>query len=124
MAEVRTFRDLLVWQRAMQLVKEVYQASQRFPREEMYGLTAQLRRSAVSIPSNIAEGHGRHATSDYVRFLRIATGSLFELQTQIEIAKELMYLQDNDHEKLDAKSRELERMLTSMVNKLVAKKGR
>ena len=86
---VRTFRDLLVWQKSMVLVTDVYRASSEFPTHERYGLSSQIRRCAVSIPSNIAEGFGRHSATDYIRFLTIANGSLYELQTQIEIALNL-----------------------------------
>jgi four helix bundle protein len=80
---VQSFRDLLVWQRAIQLSVSIYRLTQVFPREELYGLTSQIRRSAVSVPSNIAEGHGRLSTGEYRQFLGIARGSNFELQTQI-----------------------------------------
>lgn len=86
---VQSFRDLLVWQRSIQLSVSIYRLSQDFPREELYGLTSQMRRSAVSVPSNIAEGHGRLSTGEYRQFLGIARGSNFELQTQIEIARAL-----------------------------------
>jgi len=84
-----SFRDLVVWQRAMQLTVAIYRLSQKFPREEIYGLTSQIRRSAVSVPSNIAEGHGRLNSGEYRQFLGIARGSNFELQTQLEIARAL-----------------------------------
>jgi len=84
-----SFRDLTVWQRAMQLTVSIYRLTREFPREEIYGLTSQIRRSAVSVPSNIAEGHGRLNTGEYRQFLGIARGSNFELQTQLEIAREL-----------------------------------
>jgi four helix bundle protein len=83
---IKTFRDLIVWQKSMVVVTDVYRITGRFPREEMFGLTSQMRRCAVSIPSNIAEGYGRQATGDYICFLQIALGSLYELQTQLEIA--------------------------------------
>jgi len=86
---VQSFRDLLVWQKAIQLSVAIYRLTQGFPREELYGLTSQIRRSAVSVPSNIAEGHGRLGTGEYRHFLGIARGSNFELQTQIEIARAL-----------------------------------
>jgi four helix bundle protein len=82
-----SFRDLIVWQRAMQLTIAIYQLTREFPREEIYGLTSQIRRAAVSVPSNIAEGHGRLNKGEYRQFLGIARGSNFELQTQIEIAR-------------------------------------
>ena len=84
-----SFRDLLVWQRAMQLTVAIYRTTRGFPREELYGLTSQIRRSAVSVPSNIAEGHGRLNSGEYRQFLGIARGSNFELQTQLEIARAL-----------------------------------
>ena len=82
-----SFRDLTVWQRSMQLTVAIYRLTQKFPREEMYGLTSQIRRSAVSVPSNIAEGHGRLNKGEYRQFLGVARASNFELQTQIEIAR-------------------------------------
>ncbi len=84
-----SFRDLVVWQRAMQLTFAIYRLTQEFPGEEVYGLTSQIRRSAVSLPSNIAEGHGRLNTGEYRQFLGIARGSNCELQTQLEIARAL-----------------------------------
>src|SRR4051812_16115353 len=88
----RNYRDLIVWHKAMDFVTEVYRASTAFPKVEIYGLTAQLRRAAVSIPSNIAEGQGRGSDAELVRFLRISHGSLRECETQIEIAQRLGYL--------------------------------
>ena len=82
-----SFRDLVVWQRAMQLTVAIYRLTQKFPHEEMYGLSSQIRRSAVSVPSNIAEGHGRLNKGEYRQFLGVARASNFELQTQIEIAR-------------------------------------
>ena len=82
-----SFRDLVVWQRAMQLTVAIYRLTQEFPREEIYGLTSQIRRSAVSLPSNIAEGHGRLNKGEYRQFLGVARASNYELQTQIEIAR-------------------------------------
>ena len=84
----------------MVLVTEIYKITKTFPAPEMYGLTSQLRRSAVSIPSNIAEGYGRNSTNDYKRFLQIAVGSLYEVQTQIEIAFNLKYLDEQSIKKL------------------------
>ena len=118
MAQIKTYRDLIVWQNSMALVTEIYKLSKSFPKDETYGLTSQMRRCAVSIPSNIAEGYGRNSTSDYVRFLRIAAGSLYELQTQIEIAFKLEYLRKTDFDGLYESTREIERMLTSLSRKL------
>ncbi|HEY1985381.1 MAG TPA: four helix bundle protein [Terracidiphilus sp.] len=86
---VQSFRDLVVWQRSKQTAVAVYRLTKEFPREETYGLTSQMRRAAVSIPSNIAEGHGRISTGECRQFLGIARGSDFELQTQLEIARAL-----------------------------------
>lgn len=85
---------------------------------EIYGLTSQLRRCAISIPSNIAEGYGRHSTQDYIRFLQIATGSLYELQTQVEISMNLEYLGQSEAERIYSLSREMERMLSSLIRKI------
>ena len=118
MATVNNYRDLLVWQKAMSLVTEVYKITQSFPPSEVYGLTSQIRRSAVSIPSNIAEGYGRNSTADYKRFLQISVGSLFELQTQIEIASNLNYISKNIFDNFFEKTRELDRMLWSLIKKI------
>jgi four helix bundle protein len=104
---VKTFRDLLVWQKAMQFITDLYRGTRYFPKEETFGLTSQIRRSAISIPSNIAEGFGRRSTDDYLRFL----------QTQLEISKNLEYLATGEFEKLYESSREIERMLVSMIHK-------
>jgi len=115
---MKTFRDLMVWQRSMDLVTEVYKISKRLPDDETYGLISQIRRCAVSIPSNIAEGYGRNSTNQYVHFLRIAAGSLYELQTQMEICLNLQYIDKMEFEDLYESSREIERMLSSLIRKL------
>ncbi len=102
----------------MTLVTKVYQSTKLFPKEELFGLTSQIRRSSVSIPSNIAEGYGRDGKNDYLKFLNISLSSLFEMQTQIEIAKNIDYLNENDFTILYNDSRELERMLISFINKI------
>jgi len=106
----------------MTLITEIYRLSKTFPNEESFGLTAQMRRCAVSIPSNIAEGYGRNANHDFVRFLRIATGSLYELQTHIEISMNLGYLNKGDFDNLYEFTKEIERMLFSLTKKLREKK--
>ena len=118
MATVNSYRDLVVWQKAMTLVTEVYSHSQSLPASEIYGLTSQLRRCAVSIPSNIAEGYGRNATEDYKRFLQIAVGSLFELLTQIEIALNLTYIRKGQFDAFFNKTNELDKMLYSLITKI------
>jgi len=115
---MKTYRDLLVWQKAMILVTNIYKSTESFPKEEMYGLTQQIRRCAVSIPSNIAEGCGRGSNSDYSRFLQIALGSLFELQTQLEIAFNLNYTKQERFNEIFEMSREVERMLTSLIKSI------
>lgn len=119
---MKTFRDLLVWQKSMSFVTEIYKASKSFPNEENFGLTSQIRRSAVSIPSNISEGYGREGVGDYLRFLNIAMASLFELQTQIEIAYNLEYLSEIIFKNLYELSREIERMLSSFIRTIKSKR--
>lgn len=121
---IRTFRDLIVWQKAMVLVTNVYRASSEFPKSEQYGLSSQLRRCAVSIPSNIAEGFGRDSTNDYLRFLSIANGSLYESQTQLEIARNLEFLNEQQFTQLFEQAREIERMLSSLIRKLKEQSGK
>ena len=124
MSDIRTFRDLLVWQKSKALVKNIYALSKGFPKEENYGLTSQMRRCAVSVPSNIAEGYGRRSNLDFLRFLRIACGSLYELETQVEIAMDLAYLDGRSYETAIADTNEIERMLSSFIRKLEENKKR
>jgi four helix bundle protein len=113
-----SYRDLRVWQLAMELVTAVYAQTRSFPREEIYGLTSQMRRSAVSIPSNIAEGKGRSTDPDRAVFFGYARGSLLELETQILIAKHLEYVASSEAEKLMANSAQLGRMLNALIQSL------
>jgi len=113
-----SFRNLQIWQKAMALVTKIYKSTQKFPKEELFGLTSQIRRCSVSIPSNIAEGYGRTSDPEMIRFLNIATGSLFELQTQLEIAFNIEYLDRETFNNLYADSRELEIMMVSFSNKI------
>lgn len=115
---MQTFRNLLIWQKAMTLVTKTYQTTQSFPKQELFGLTSQIRRSAVSVPSNIAEGSGRKSNNDFARFLNIGIASLFEFQTQIEIAKNINYLNENDFKNLYEDTRELEAMMVSFLKKI------
>jgi len=116
--KIRNFRDLEVWKKGIEIAKDVYQMTSGFPREEVYGLTSQMRRASVSVPSNIAEGFNRFHNKEYRRFLYIALGSCAELETQVEIAGELKYIDDKGKgfllEKLDHESR----MLRNLIKKL------
>ncbi|MCP2027705.1 four helix bundle protein [Flavobacterium sp. HSC-32F16] len=112
------FRKILVWQKSISLVTKIYKATSTFPKEEMFGLTSQIRRSSVSIPSNIAEGSGRESTKDFLRFLYISLGSIFEMQTQLEIAKNIIYINEEEFNLLYEDSREIERMLASLIRKI------
>lgn len=115
---MNTFREIKVWKKAMDFVTKLYKVSQSFPKEELFGIISQMRRSAVSIPSNIAEGFGRKSSTEFKRFLRISMGSLFELQTQLEISKNLEYLTDLEYDELYQDSREIEIMLSSFINSI------
>lgn len=112
---IHSYKDLIVWQRAMELVVSVYELTEKFPKEEVYGLTSQMRRSAVSIPSNIAEGRYRGTRKDYLHFLRISYGSGAELETQIEIAKKLSNTKNLDYSKADSLLEEVMKMLNVMI---------
>ena len=118
MAKIESYRDLIVWQKSIQLVKGIYQLTRSFPKEELYGLVMQMRRSSVSIPSNIAEGYGRNSKSDYLRFLKIAVGSLYELQTQLEIALELSFTRKDNISDILKLGIEIEKMLVSLIRNL------
>jgi four helix bundle protein len=117
-SEIHSFRDLTVWQKAMTLVEQVYGISKHFPADERYGLTSQLRRASVSVPSNIAEGYGRHSTRDYIRFLQIALGSLNEMQTQLELGVRLGFVDLDSVNSAKGLCTEIEKMLVSLIAKL------
>ncbi len=118
---VNSYRDLIVWQRAMDLVVTAYRLTKRFPVEERYALVQQVRRSAVSVPSNIAEGHGRNHLGDYLRHLSIARGSLMELETQLLIAGRMAYIGRVDGDGILEKSAEVGRMLSGLIRTLQEK---
>ncbi len=118
---LKNYKELKVWQKSYGLCLEVYRITKGFPKQETYGLTSQIRRSAVSIPSNIAEGYGRKTTADYLRFLYIAYGSVCELETQILLSGDLSYIPSVDLEVLKDKTAEVERMLKSMIKSLQKK---
>jgi four helix bundle protein len=116
--EIRNYRDLLVWQKAMDLVFASYELAKRLPHSEIFGLIAQIRRAAVSIPANIAEGHGRRHTGDYIHHLSMARGSLLELETHLLIAVRLSYLKSEDIEAVLKMTDEEGRMLSGLIGKL------
>ena len=113
-----SFKDLRVWQEAMKFVVQVYAVTTQFPRHELYGLSNQIRRAAVSIPSNIAEGKGRRSDREFGNYLLHARGSLLEVQTQLMIAKELQYMNNDDALRILASSDTIGRSLNSLVNSL------
>ena len=111
---MKTYKDLIVWKKAIMLVTEVYSIALSFPKEELFSLTSQLKRCAISIPSNISEGYGRQSRKDYVRFFKISRRSLYEMQTQLEIAGNLKFLNQNNLQNLIGKCNEIERMLNKL----------
>ncbi len=117
-APIRSHRDLIVWQKAMALVKDVYELSSGFPRVETYGLTSQLRRAAVSIPANIVEGQGGRLPKEFVQFLGNARGSLLELDTLIEIACQLGYANKARHVVIQGKVDEVGRLLNGLIRSI------
>lgn len=118
---IRSYRDLVVWQRSFQLAIAVYRFTKDFPKEETYGLTAQIRRAAISIPSNIAEGNARQRKLEYIQFLQFAFGSGAELETQLLIAKEIGFLSSSTFGKLQNKLSETMMMLNALISKLKRK---
>jgi len=119
--EIRSYKDLVLWQRAMELTSLAYQFSVLLPPDERFGLTSQLRRAAVSVPANIAEGRQRSTTKDFLRFLSIAAGSLAELETLIELAGRLYQFQSAQVNELAKAADEVGRMLRSLQQRLEAK---
>ena len=115
---VQHYRELIAWQKAMDLMLAVYGATNRFPPNEQFGLTNQVRRATVSIPSNIPEGQGRSTTKDFIHFLYVARGSLQEVETQITIAQRLDYFEDDGHTPLLARCQELSRILNGLIRSL------
>jgi four helix bundle protein len=113
-----TYHDLKVWQNAMELTVAAYRVTQKFPTHETYGLAAQMRRAAVSIASNIAEGKGRSSDKELLQFLSHARGSAYELQTQIELAQMLKYLTEADEQELIQKSQSVGRMLNKLISSI------
>lgn len=119
---IQNFKDLIAWQKSHLLVLDIYTATKQFPKDEMFGLTNQLRRAAVSIISNIAEGFGRRTVADRVHFYDMARASLHEVQAQLLVAHDVGYLADDMHEMLDEHSIECHKLLTGLINKTKGEK--
>jgi four helix bundle protein len=115
---IKTYMDLKIWEKAIAFVTEIYKIPSNFPKSEMIGLTSQLRRASISVPSNIAEGYGRKSKAEFIRFCQIAMGSLFEAQTQLLIARNLGYMPDDVYNNSLDDSREIERMISSFISSL------
>ena len=115
---IRTYRDLVAWQKGVDLTDLVYRITRTFPADERFGLVSQMRRACVSIPANIAEGYGRAAKQEYIRFVQIARGSLFELQTHVEVARRQGWLGDSDLTKFQAHAEELDRIVSGLLRSL------
>jgi four helix bundle protein len=112
-----TYQDLRVWQEAMDLAEQVYRATSEFPKHELYGLMSQMRRAAVSVPSNIAEGKGRRSDPEFMRFLYCARGSLLELQTQLLVARRLQYFSEEMAAGLCRRCDGIGRLLNALINR-------
>ncbi len=117
---MRDYKKLKVWEKAHQFVLDVYRATASFPPDERFGLTREVRRSAVSVPSNVAEGCGRESERELARFLSISAGSATETDYQLLLARDLHYLDERTHQALDAQAQEIKKMLNSFIRKLTA----
>jgi four helix bundle protein len=115
---MHNFRELKVWQEAMEIAKHTYKATMTFPKSEIYALTSQMNRAAISIPSNIAEGAGRNSNKGFTQFLNIAIGSCFELETQMILAFEFSYIPKDDFDMFILNINKLERMINSLMSTL------
>ena len=115
---IRGYRDLIVWQDSMDLVVAIYRITATFPKDERFSLVDQLRRAAVSVPSNIAEGHGRSRTGDYLRHLSVAVGSLNEVETQVQIARRLEYISEDDQRQALDSCNGIAKMLGGLIRAL------
>ena len=118
MEKIRTHKDLEVWKNSIKLVTQIYEKTNKFPKVELYGLTSQIRKSAISVPSNISEGAGRNHTKEFIQFLYISMGSLAELETQLIIASNLNYLSDQVFENLNLSIIEIRSQLSGLIKSL------
>lgn len=119
--KINSYKDLIVWQKSMDLARIVYAASQKFPKEETYGLTSQIRRAVVSVPSNIAEGYARKSSKEYLQFYCIAYGSVLELQTQLILCRDFGYIASANFRRIESLTEEVSKMLHALILKLNAK---
>ena len=120
-AAAKSFKDLLVWQKSHELAKRIYKLSKAFPKEEVYGLTSQLRRAAVSVPANIAEGQSRHHLKEYLQGLYIARGSLGELDTHLIVSERLGYISKEDLQEMEKSIIDVQKPLQGLINTLKAR---
>ncbi len=116
--EIKSYRDLLIWQKGRVIVKKTYEICADMPTEELYSLQSQLKRSAISIPSNIAEGYGRNSTKNYIHFLKISRGSLYELETQMILAKDLNFITEEQFSEIAETITEEAKMLNSYIKSI------
>ena len=124
MADDGNYKNLIVWQKSITLVTLIYKLTAKFPSEEKFGIISQMRRAVVSIPSNIAEGHARRTTGDYIRFVSIAEGSLAELETQTIVSIKLDFCTESETTEIFSLMEEIRKMLNSLRRSLLAKMGR
>jgi len=118
---LKNYKDLRVWQNSYQLCLEIYRVTSKYPTQERYNLVSQIRRAALSVPSNIAEGYSRKQLPEYIRFLHIAYGSLAELETQLYLSRDLSFLKEEEFQALHRKVKDLERMLSALIESLKKK---
>ncbi len=121
MDRITSYKDLLVWEKGMEIAREAYSLTLNFPKEETYGLTSQIRRASVSVPANIAEGWGRSKAGSFLYFLRVSRGSLLELETLLLLTKDLVHVSPESLETLRTMIDEASKMLNSLISKLNAK---
>jgi four helix bundle protein len=123
MSEIRSHRDLIAWQKAVELCVAIYSMTKLFPADERFGLVSQLRRAGVSVASNIAEGYGRGSRQDYVRFLRAARGSLYEIDTQLLLASRLEFMTPPSFQQIESQANECSRILLGLIRSLADDKS-
>jgi len=123
MSEIRSHRDLIAWQKAVELCVAIYSMTKLFPADERFGLVSQLRRAGVSVASNIAEGYGRGSRQDYVRFLRAARGSLYEIDTQLLLASRLEFMPPSSFQQIESQANECSRILLGLIRSLADDKS-